>query len=100
MKYRECICPFSNFVRDGSPLTPARADFSTPMECTPVIGYCHSVYSVVSTKLLNCSIRPNFFGWRKLYFFCDKTGIIVFFFVMVSELEPNFVSFLVFRTFN
>ncbi len=44
-----------NFVRDGNrlkgvgvhpPPSPARADFSIMMGCTPEIGNRHSVYSV------------------------------------------------------
>jgi hypothetical protein len=47
-----------NSVRDGiiewmgvgvhSSSTPARADFSIMMECTPEIGYCHSVCTLCS----------------------------------------------------
>jgi hypothetical protein len=43
MKYRECICPLST-----PPPSPARADFSIMMECTPEIGNLRSVCTVLS----------------------------------------------------
>jgi hypothetical protein len=41
------------------PHSPARADFSIMMECTPEFGHCHSVYPVVITrhKFVHCTLQ-------------------------------------------